>query len=448
MAKQLFGTDGIRGVAGKPPLDDRTVFAVGLALGESVREQNERTTVLIGMDTRESGPRIAGLLAGGLQSRNVTTSFAGVITTPGVAYLTRTGEFAAGIMISASHNSFRDNGIKVFASAGTKLDDSRETSLETEILRLGEQDERPLAAELAPDPSLDQGYLDHLASVAESTPGLTDRTIMADCANGAASLLAPKLFEQLDIDALIFANEPDGRNINEACGSLHMEDLQDRVARSDGAIGVAFDGDADRALFVAEDGSLVDGDTILLLAARYLAACGQLRQNRVVTTIMANMGLEKALRDDGISMVRTPVGDKYVLEEMVRGGATLGGEQSGHIIFRDHASTGDGLLTALMMLRILAAENKPLSEIKQRLKVLPQALENVRVARKPPIEGVPVLAEAVERSGRELNGLGRIVVRYSGTESLARIMVEAETQELVDHHTERLVKVFERELGV
>ncbi len=447
MAKQLFGTDGIRGVAGEPPLDDRTVFAVGLALGESLREHNEQATVLIGMDTRESGPKIAGLLAGGLQNRNVTTSFVGVITTPGVAYLTRTGKFAAGIMISASHNPFRDNGIKVFAGAGTKLDDARETSIETEILRLRDRGETPSAAELSPDPSLDEGYLDHLAAVAESCPGFTDRAVIVDCANGAASVLAPKLFERLGVNARIIANEPDGRNINEACGSLHMEDLQDRVARSGGSIGVAFDGDADRALFVAEDGSLVDGDTILLLAARHLAASGQLRENRVVTTIMANMGLEKALADDDISMVRTPVGDKYVLEEMVRSGATLGGEQSGHIIFRDYASTGDGLLTALMMLRILAAENKPLSELKQRLKVFPQALENVRVARKPPIEGVPVLAEAVERSGRELNGLGRVVVRYSGTEPLARIMVEAETRDLVDRHTHRLVEVFERELG-
>ncbi|MDA1313175.1 MAG: phosphoglucosamine mutase [Acidobacteria bacterium] len=447
MAKQLFGTDGIRGVAGEPPLDDRTVFAVGLALGESLRAQDEQSNVLIGMDTRQSGPKIAGLLAAGLLARNVPARFAGVISTPGVAYLTRSGEFSAGIMISASHNPFRDNGIKVFGSSGAKLDDAREATLETAILRLRESDETLSAATLTPEPALDEAYLDHLVSAAKAAPGLIAKTVIVDCAHGAASALAPKLFEQLRVDARIFANQPDGSNINEACGSMHMQSLQDRVERSGGAIGVAFDGDADRALFVAEDGSLVDGDVILLLAARYLAASGALPGNHIVTTIMANMGLEKALADDGISMARTPVGDKYVLEEMLRSGAALGGEQSGHIIFRAYASTGDGLLTALMMLRILAAENKPLSELKQRLKVFPQALENVRVSHQPAIEDVPVLAEAVERSSRELNGLGRIVVRYSGTEPLARIMVEAETRDLVDRHTQRLVEVFKRELG-
>ncbi len=447
MAKQLFGTDGIRGVAGEPPLDDRTVFAFGLALGEHLREQDEQANVLLGMDTRQSGPKIAGLLAAGLRARNVPARFAGVISTPGVAYLTRSAEFSAGIMISASHNPFADNGIKVFGASGIKLDDSRETDLETAILRLRERDETPSVAELRPEPALDEAYLDHLVSVAEAAAGLAARTLIVDCANGAASALAPKLFERLEVKAQIIANQPDGRNINEACGSMHMQGLQDEVARSGGAIGVAFDGDADRALFVAEDGSLVDGDTILLLAARYLAASGALPGNQIVTTIMANMGLEKALAGDGISMVRTAVGDKYVLEEMLRSGAALGGEQSGHIIFRDYATTGDGMLTALMMLRILAAENKPLSDLKQRLKVFPQALENVRVARKPAIEDMPVLAAAVEKSSRELNGVGRIVVRYSGTEPLARIMVEAETRDLVQRHTRRLVDVFKRELG-
>lgn len=447
MAKQLFGTDGIRGVAGEPPLDDRTVFAFGLALGEHLREQDEQANVLLGMDTRLSGPKIAGLLAAGLRARNVPARFAGVISTPGIAYLTRSAGFSAGIMISASHNPFSDNGIKVFGASGIKLDDSREANLEAAILRLRERDEAPSVAELRPEPALGEAYLDHLVSVAEAAAGLAARTLIVDCANGAASALAPKLFERLGVNAQIIANQPDGRNINEACGSMHMQSLQDRVARSGGAIGVAFDGDADRALFVAEDGSLVDGDTILLLAARYLAASGALPGNHIVTTIMANMGLEKALAGDGISMVRTAVGDKYVLEEMLRSGAALGGEQSGHIIFRDYATTGDGMLTTLMMLRILGAENKPLSDLKQRLKVFPQALENVPVARKPAIEDVPVLAEAVEKSSRELNGLGRIVVRYSGTEPLARIMVEAETRDLVERHTRRLVDVFKRELG-
>jgi len=370
------------------------------------------------------------------------------VTTPGVAYLTRDGHFSAGIMISASHNPFHDNGIKVFGSSGVKLADTRELALETEILRLREEAGAPAPAELEPDPTLDEHYLEHLISVAQGVPGFADRAVIVDCANGAASALAPQLFRRLNVNARIIANQPNGLNINEACGSLHMEVLQQLVAQSGGAIGIAFDGDADRVLFVDEDGSIADGDVILLLAARYLAASGKLPGNRVVTTIMANMGLEKALQNNGISMVRTSVGDKYVLEEMRRSGAALGGEQSGHIIFRDYSSTGDGMLTALMMLRILAAEKKPLSELRRQLTVYPQALENVRVKQKPAIEDVPNLAEAVGQSDRELNGVGRVIVRYSGTEPLARIMVEAETRELVDRHSRRLVEVFTRELGV
>ena len=446
--KQLFGTDGIRGLAGERPLDDHTVFAVGLALGENLRAESESACVLIGMDTRESGPRIAALLAGGLFGKDVRVRFAGVISTPGVAYLTRTGDFAAGIMISASHNPFGDNGIKVFGSSGMKLSDTTEATLETEILCVRDENTEPVVDELIPDSSLYKDYLDYLVSSSAGTTGLSGKSVIVDCANGAASRLAPKLFERLGVDARIVSDDPDGRNINEDCGSLHMEDLREQVVRSRGAIGVAFDGDADRALFVAEDGFFVDGDVILLLAAHYLAGSGKLPGNRIVTTIMANMGLEKALNTQGISMARTPVGDKYVLEEMLRSDTALGGEQSGHIIFREYASTGDGMLTALMMLRILAAERKPLSELRKQLKPFPQVLENVRVARKPPIEDVPQLAKAVQASERELDGVGRIVVRYSGTEPLARIMVEAETQELVDYHSQRLVEIFEQELGV
>lgn len=446
MAKQLFGTDGIRGAAGEPPLDDPTIFSVGLALGDALRAEGG-STALIGMDTRESGPHIAAMLAGGLASKGVAVRFAGVIPTPGVAYLTQSQRFAAGIMISASHNPFHDNGVKVFGPSGMKLPDSREEELEDEILRLRDSAAPGSAADLETNEDLDKTYIEHLLSVVAGEPALAKQRVIVDCANGAAARLAPTVFGRLGVDAEIFGDRPDGRNINEGCGSLHLESLQERVAASGGGVGVAFDGDADRALFVDEDGVIVDGDVILLLAAEYLARCDKLPGSRIVTTVMANMGLEKALSERGLSMVRTPVGDKYVLEEMVRGKASLGGEQSGHIIFRDHATTGDGLLTALMMMRILAAEQKPLRELRKRLKVFPQALENIRVTAKPPIDEIPVLAEAVERSSRELDGRGRVVVRYSGTESLARVMVEAETQGLVDTHTHRLVQLFKQELG-
>ena len=447
MAKQLFGTDGIRGEAGVPPLDDRTVYAVGLALGDALRTEGG-STVLIGMDTRESGPGIAATLAAGLTNQGLAVRFAGVIPTPGVAYLTQSQDFAAGIMISASHNPFHDNGIKVFGTSGMKLPDAREKALETEILRLRDRTAMESVPNLQADETLDETYVEHLLSVAAGEPALAKQRVIVDCANGAAARIAPSLFERLGVDAEIFGDEPNGRNINEGCGSLHLEGLQQRVAASDGRFGVAFDGDADRALFVDEDGAVVDGDLILLLAAEYLSRRDALPGNRIVTTVMANMGLEKALGERGLSMVRTPVGDKYVLEEMERARLSLGGEQSGHIIFRDHSTTGDGLLTALMMMRILASEQKPLRDLRTRLNVFPQSLENIRVKAKPSIDDAPVLAGAVEQSQRELNGKGRIVVRYSGTEPLARVMVEAETQELVDEHTHRLVKVFERELGV
>lgn len=446
MAKKLFGTDGIRGVAGEPPLDDDTVFAVGSALGKSLLATVDATAV-IGMDTRESGPHIAALLADGLASQGVAVRSAGIITTPGVAYLTRSRSLAAGIMISASHNPFHDNGIKVFGPSGMKLPDRQEEDLETEIAFLREDGRGTKTKRLTTEEALQETYLNYLLSVAAEEPDIAVTRVIVDCANGAASQLAPKVFERLGVDAEIIGDQPNGRNINEGCGSLHLENLRQRVSESDGRVGIAFDGDADRVLFVAEDGSVVDGDAILLLAAEYLVRRDRLPGDRIVTTVMANMGLEKALGERGLSMLRTSVGDKYVLEEMLRAGAELGGEQSGHIIFRSYATTGDGLLTALMMLRILAAENKPLSELRKRLAVFPQKLENVRVTRKPPIEEVPAIADAVDRSRHELNGRGRVVVRYSGTEPLARVMVEAETQAMVDEHTRRLVELFQQELG-
>ena len=444
MAKKYFGTDGIRGVAGQAPLDDATVYAVGAALGGSLEKSAHAPRVLIGMDTRESGPRIAALLAGGLEQAGAEVEFAGVVTTPAVAYLTQQGPYAAGVMVSASHNPFEDNGIKIFGESGYKLPDSVEEQIETSIEEQSAAGIAPRPADLVRYESALDRYLDHLAALwqTDSAP-----RVVVDCANGAAFEAAPRLFKRLGIDAEFLACSPDGRNINLNRGSLHMAELQRRVAAGRADLGVAFDGDADRALFTTENGDLVDGDAVLLLAAEYLAERDRLAHATVVTTLMANMGLAKSLADRGISMVRTAVGDKYVLEEMQRRGAVLGGEQSGHIIFADAATTGDGLLTACRMLEIVAASGEPLSRLASRLEVFPQTLRNVRVSSKPALEDVPAIAEKIARGERELGDRGRIVVRYSGTEPLARVMVEAEDPADVERHASELARAFEEHLG-
>ena len=446
MAKRLFGTDGIRGVAGKYPLDPPTVYAAGLALGRRLGNGGS-ASVLIGMDTRESGPEISETLAAGLREGGLTPRFAGVLPTAGVSLLTETGGYAAGVMISASHNPFADNGIKVFSPNGYKLADAIEHEVEEAIFALLEKAHAPQRHALAAEAELEQQYFDHLVQAGAPASELKPKKILVDCSNGAASRLATRFFETLGAQAEVFADKPDGRNINVDCGSLHLDRLQQRVRESGVDLGVAFDGDADRALFVADDGEIVDGDAILLLAGRYLASQGALAGNRVVTTVMANMGLEVALGKAGLSMTRTAVGDKYVLEEMVESGADLGGEQSGHIIFKRWANTGDGLLTARMMLEILSASGQPLSRMRRELEVYPQRLVNVRVSRKPPIEEVPALAKAVEDAAARLNGSGRVVVRYSGTEPLLRIMIEAADLSDVDSLCESLHQTFQREIG-
>ena len=452
MKKQLFGTDGIRGVAGEYPLDPRTVYAAGMALARLVknaagsRPSDHQSEVLIGMDTRESSEPIARQLAAGLAAGGAKPCCAGVITTAGVAHLTAR-DFAMGVMISASHNSFEDNGIKVFSPSGFKLPDEQEAIVEQTIFELLRQTMEPAELDLPVDPEPLKEYLAYLLAADGGVEGLRPMKLIVDCANGAASTLAPQLFAELGMDADVIHCRPDGRNINKDCGSMHLAALGAKVPAAGAQLGVAFDGDADRALFVAEDGSIVDGDAILLMAAEYLAAHNRLTNNLVVTTVMANMGLEKALQERRLCMVRTPVGDKYVLEEMVRRGAALGGEQSGHIIFREYATTGDGLLTARMILRVLSETKKSLSALKNGLAVFPQRLENIRIKHKIPFEQVPALRDAVAQSEQELIGRGRVVVRYSGTEPLVRIMVEAEDMPLVNEHVSRLAGLFQAQLG-
>jgi phosphoglucosamine mutase len=445
VAKQLFGTDGIRGVAGEFPLDPATVYAFGVALGDDVTASAPNPEVLIGADTRESAPWIAELVAGGLESRGARVRFAGVITTPGVAYLTRTGAFQAGVMISASHNPYQDNGIKVFSHSGFKLPDAEEHVVEQEIFRLRERGVQPLPAKLAADESLDRQYLEYLMStVSLRFDGLR---LVIDCGNGAASRLAPQLFVGLGARVTTLCCEPDGRNINLNCGALHVENLRAAVVSEAADCGVAFDGDADRAIFVAGSGKLVDGDAVLLVCARALKAAGSLDGHTVVATVMSNLGLEKALESEGIRLTRTPVGDKYVLEEMVRLGAPLGGEQSGHVIFRQYATTGDGLLTALQLLAIARQSGASLDELTSGLRVFPQKLVNVRIREKKPLTEVPSVASAIRRVEEEFAGAGRVLVRFSGTEPLARVMVEGPDLAQVESFTEQIADVIRREMG-
>ncbi len=445
MAKQLFGTDGIRGVAGRYPLDRSTVYAFGVALGDDAAGGHANPEVLIGADTRESGEWIAATVAAGLASRCVKVRYAGVITTPGVAYLTRTGPFAAGVMISASHNPYQDNGIKVFGHSGFKLPDVEEHSIEQEILALREGPLEPRQAALAADEGLDREYLQFLLSTISVR--LDGVKLAIDCGNGAAWQLAPELFRHLGAELVQIGCEPNGRNINLNCGALHVDGLSRTVLETKSEFGVAFDGDADRAIFVARSGRIVDGDAVLLMAARAMKAAGHLPGDTVVATVMSNLGLEKALARDGIRMLRTPVGDKYVLEEMVRLGAALGGEQSGHVIFREYATTGDGLLTALRVLEIARRAGVGLDELTADLRVYPQKLVNIRVREKRNFADVPSVSREIQRAEEAMAGSGRVLVRYSGTELLARVMVEAADQGHVDTFTASIAESIRREIG-
>jgi phosphoglucosamine mutase len=449
MAKRYFGTDGIRGVAGVPPLDPKTVTALGIALGTDLHHQGVASKpVLLGMDTRESGPAIAAQLASGLQKSGVAVRFAGVVTTPGVAYLTRSGDFSAGVMISASHNPFEDNGIKVFARTGYKLPDNEEHEIEEEIFRIlnWESSNVPVSSAPLAETCDVRPYLDFLLSTIGTR--LDGMSVVLDCGNGAASALAPQLFREAGAVVRAICNQPDGRNINLNCGALHVDKLRQAVLETGADAGIAFDGDADRAMLISHLGRLVDGDAEMLIAARRLQADGHLTGNVVVSTVMSNLGLEKALGRLGITMLRTPVGDKYVLEEMLRQNAALGGEQSGHVIFREYSTTGDGMLTALKLLETCARERATLDELAADLIVFPQLLVNIPVKERKPLDQLPRLVAEIRACETALNGSGRVVVRFSGTEPLARVMVEAPSLGEVESWTERIAAAIRAELCV
>ena len=451
--RKLFGTDGIRGIAGEPPLDPRTIYATGLALGHSLREKAQ-PKVLLGRDTRESSPWIAAMIAAGLREAGAQVESAGVVPTPAVAFLTHTHGFDAGVVISASHNPWRDNGIKLFGADGFKLPDAVEAAIEDEIRRHAMDAKAPERGELA---SLEDNRVlqnDYIQFLIDTVPGLqlAGLRIVADCANGAAAAVAPELFAKLGAqipgEFALRNISPDGRNINDGCGALHPQWVAKEVQERGASIGVTFDGDADRCLLAGAHGNVINGDAILLIAARDLKKREMLTGDLVVATTMSNMGLESALKRSGIRMHRAPVGDRYVLEQMQRNNAALGGEQSGHILFPHLATTGDGLLTALVVLDLVARTGKTVDELTADLKVFPQVIVNVKVREKKPLESMPGVTERIRAAEEELKDSGRVVIRYSGTEALARVMIEAESEAAMRKHADAIADAIKAEVGV
>jgi phosphoglucosamine mutase len=445
--KLLFGTDGIRGHAGEFPLDPATVRIIGASVAAHFRERLGRDPRFVtGRDTRESGGSIEAAFHAGALYENAFVESAGVITTPGVAYLAKAYDFDAGIVISASHNPYQDNGIKVFLPTGKKIDETTERQVEQDIF--SKRDAGTSAAELVSDRSGEFGraYLDHLKQEAGAFTAAGTK-IVIDCANGAASALAPVLFRELGAEVITICNSPDGRNINENCGSTHMDQLLKKVSDEKADIGVAFDGDADRALFVDETGKFVDGDATLWIMAQYLKSHDMLANSKVVATVMSNIGLELALESRGIELLRTDVGDKYVLEKLIETGSAVGGEQSGHIIFPDISLVGDGMMTALLLLRALKEKGLSLAQAADGFTRYPQTLVNVRVREKRPFDSIPVISSAAESVERELHGEGRLLLRYSGTENLARVMIEGKDQTEIEAQAKRIADVIVDQLG-
>lgn len=450
---KLFGTDGIRGEAGKYPLNAETVQAIGRSLARRLAERKHGAPrIVIGRDTRESGPWIEEALVNGTLQHDAEIHSAGIITTPGIAFLARTLQADAGVVISASHNPYQDNGIKVFEPSGRKLDDAMERLIEADIAdRSLSADSNKLVkdAKGRADESADlkSRYFSYLVNDVAQNLALSSFKMVVDCANGAAYEIAPRLFTELGATVVTINDKPDGQNINRDCGSLHIEGLQKLVQETRADIGVAFDGDADRALFVDEAGKFIDGDATMWALANYLKKRGQLKSDTVVATVMSNIGLEIALRSEGIKLRRADVGDKYVLEELVRTGAALGGEQSGHLIFPGLSLAGDGMLTTISLLRVMREEKMSLSELTRGMQRYPQLLVNVRVIEKRPFDELSEVQRVAREIEAELGDRGRLLLRYSGTEPLARVMIEGEDQTTIKAQADRLAETIRRELG-
>jgi phosphoglucosamine mutase len=450
---RLFGTDGVRGKAGEPPLDPPTIRRLGGALVRALRHHSPAAPVrfLAGRDTRESGEWIERELARGIADQGGELTSLGVVPTPAVAYLTPLKGFTAGVVISASHNPFEDNGIKVFSGAGEKFTEALEAEVESIVADVSwvvAEGARAAARDDVPITHADyrDDYLKHLQDMLPSS-ARTPLRLAVDCANGATTTVAPQLFRALGYHALVIGKEPDGRNINLGCGSTAPLLLARTVVGGGYDLGIAFDGDGDRAIFVDASGKVVDGDAVMLMCATALKAEGRLRNNAIVATVMSNIGLEIALREAGIDLVRCPVGDKYVMEEMARHGISLGGEQSGHVIFSDYLFTGDGLATALGVLRTMAATGRSLADLASDLTTYPQVLMNLRVQKKVDLQTVPEIAAVLKSVESRLEGSGRLLVRYSGTEPLLRVMLEGKDQAEIGRWGQEIIDTVAQHLG-
>jgi phosphoglucosamine mutase len=442
---KLFGTDGVRGVAGEAPLDETTILRLGAALVRVLPHQGP-SRLLTGRDTRESGFWIERTLARGVRAMGGDLLSAGVVPTPAVAVITRAQDFQAGIVISASHNPYQDNGIKVFSGHGQKFDEALERQVEALVADPHFVVSADASAEIEPH-EIVESYMRHCEAALPFVGNVSGLRIGLDCANGATTTVAPRLFRDLGLDVHVIGNDPDGRNINLGCGSTHLEALQALVRDEQLAMGIAFDGDGDRCLMVDDQGAIVDGDAIMLILALHLQRTGGLAHDTVVATVMSNLGLERALHAHGITLRRTAVGDKYVMEEIREHGHALGGEQSGHVIIAEHLFTGDGIVTALSVLRVMAETGRSLRDLASALVTYPQVLVNVRVGRRVPVAEVPAIAAAIDSVERRLGTEGRLLVRYSGTEPLLRIMLEGRVQAEIDAWAHEIADAAKGALG-
>ena len=447
--RRLSGTDGIRGVAGQYPLDTSTLEKIGAAITLCLKKEHPNPSILIGRDTRESGPSIEKSLVKGILSFQGRVTLGSVLPTPAIAYLTKMREFDAGISISASHNPYQDNGIKIFSCEGYKISDKMEE--EIEALVLDKNFPPPIAQNPIlykhVDESLIIDYKNYLLSIPESPLSLKGTKVVLDCAQGATYRIAPPVFTSLGAEVHSLFVEPDGRNINQSCGSLYPQCLASEVQRLGADMGIAFDGDGDRAIFVDRKGRILDGDYIMMVCACYLKARGKLSGNTVVTTVMSNLGLKRALQQEDIKLLTTKVGDRYVLGTILHEGLNLGGEQSGHIIFADHATTGDGILTSIKVLEITHCLRQDLSLLADGMVKYPQVLINIPVATKPPWKQLPEVVARIREIQRLLGEMGRVVVRYSGTEPLARVMIEGEDLHTIKLYAEEIAKVIKKSIG-
>ena len=446
---RLFGTDGIRGTVNRHPMTPETVLRIGMAAAHILRDKRGRNMILIGKDTRLSGYMIESALTSGICSMGMSVTLVGPLPTPGIAFLTRTLRLDAGIVISASHNPFEDNGIKFFSSEGFKLPDTLEKRIEELIQDDGLHRNRPKGAEIGKAYRLDDAggrYIEYIKSTLPKGMTFEGMKIVVDCANGAAYKITPWLLRELGAEVISINDNPDGMNINVSCGSLHIEKLQKAIKQHEAHIGIAHDGDADRAIFCDEKGKMVDGDQVMGMWALEMKRNGMLKNNTVVSTVMSNFGFEEYLKKNEIQLIRTKVGDRYVVEEMIRGGYNLGGEQSGHIIFLDHNSTGDGPLTAVQVLHLMKKKGVPLSRLASEIKLYPQVLMNVDVERKHDIKTIPQIQEAIKTAEKRLSGKGRILVRPSGTEPKIRVMLEGKDLSLITRLGKDIAKIIKQSL--